>query len=173
MFNIMTVTKVGGALCGSLLVFLLLNWASEAIYSTAEGKGEAAKASYVIEVADAKTDTAATPKAPDFSAILASADVAKGAKIFNKCRACHRIKKGVNATGPSLYGVVGRKTGTEPGFSYSSAMAAHGGVWTPANLNIFLTKPKAFVPGTRMGFAGLKKIGDRANVIAFLQSVVK
>ncbi len=172
MFDTMTVTKVGGALCGALLVFLLINWAAEGVYSTEAGHGEHAEAAYVIEVAAAET-TATAADVRTIADVLATADAGKGEKVLSKCKACHKIEDGVNATGPSLYGVVTRKIGTEAGYSYSAAMAAHGGEWTPENLDHFLTKPKDFVPGTKMGFAGLKDIEDRANLIAYLQSIVK
>ena len=95
----------------------------------------------------------------------------KGAKVFKKCQACHKVEPGVNATGPSLYGVVGRQVASEAGFGYSDAMKAHGGDWTPEALNEFLHKPSAAAPGTAMSFAGLPKIGDRADVIAYLDSL--
>ncbi|MGV6850484.1 MAG: c-type cytochrome [Marinibacterium sp.] len=163
----MTGTKVAAALCGSLLVFLLAKWAAEEIYHVG-GHGEA---SYVIETGGGDDAGAAEDTGPTFEEVLASADVDKGAKVFKKCASCHKIEDGVNATGPSLYGVVGRAVGTEPGFGYSAPMAGHGGDWTPEALNVFLTNPKGEVPGTAMSFAGLKKITDRANVIAYLDSL--
>lgn len=170
MFDTMTVTKVGGALCGSLLVFLLINWAADGIYSTEAGHGEHAEAAYVIEVAAAETETA-TEDTKTIADVMLTADASKGEKTFGKCKACHKIEAGANATGPTLHNVVGRAVGTEAGYSFSAAMAGHGGDWTPENLDQFLANPKGFVPGTKMGFAGLKSIEDRANVIAYLQSV--
>mgnify|MGYP002631614519 CR=1 FL=1 len=173
MFDTMTVTKVGGALCGALLVFLLINWAADGIYSTEAGHGEHAEAAYMIEVASADAAPTEAAEMRTIADVLATADAGKGEKVFNKCKACHKIEDGVNATGPSLYGVVGRKSGTEAGYSYSEAMASKGSDWSLENLDHFLTKPKDFIPGTKMGFAGLKDIQDRANVIAYLQSIVK
>ena len=172
MFDTMTITKVGGALCGALLVFLLINWAADGIYSTGEGHAKDGEPSYVLEVAAATTAAPAADTKP-FSEYLASADVGKGEKIFKKCHACHKIEDGVNAVGPSLYGVVGRKVGTEAGYTYSEAVGTHGGVWTPENLDHFLTKPKSFIPGTKMGFAGIRDVQERADVVAYLESVVK
>ena len=102
---------------------------------------------------------------------MASADVGKGAKVFKKCSACHKIEDGVNSTGPSLYGVVGRPIASAAGFGYSASMADHGGDWTPEALNDFLTKPSDAIPGTSMSFSGLKKVGDRVNLIAYLDSL--
>jgi cytochrome c len=172
MFDTMTVTKVGGALCGALLVFLLINWAADGIYSTGGGHGDHAEAAYVIPVEDSgSADAGAKEDGPSFADLLASADAAKGEKVFGKCKACHKIGAGENATGPSLHAVVGRAIGTEAGFSYSGGMSGHGDNWTPENLDHFLTKPKDFVPGTKMSFAGLKKADDRANLIAYLQTL--
>ena len=97
--------------------------------------------------------------------------VEKGAKVFKKCSACHKLEDGANGTGPYLYGVVGRPIGSASGFGYSSAMAAKGGDWTPEALDAFLLKPSADIPGTSMSFAGLKKQGDRVNLIAYLDSL--
>lgn len=174
MFNTMTVTKAGGALCGALLIFLLMNWGANAIYGLGEGgHNEHANAAYVIDVPEAPASAsgaaaAVTPVAD----ILAGGDAGKGKKVFSKCKACHKIAKGKNAVGPSLYGVVGRDIGTEAGFTYSSTLTGLDGNWTPEKLFQFLAGPKAYAPGTKMGFAGLKKEKDRANVIAYLQSVV-
>ncbi len=108
------------------------------------------------------------------SPALAGGDAAKGEKVFRKCKACHSIEKGKNKVGPSLYGVVGRTAGSAPGYKYSKAMLAkkdEGLVWTEENLDKFLTKPRKFVPGTKMSFPGLKKAEQRADVIAYLKSV--
>jgi len=172
MFNTMAVTKVGGALAGALLVFLLINWAGDVIYSTESKHGASEEAAYVIDVPKAATETTTAAAGPSVAEMVASADIAKGQKVFSKCKACHKIKKGVNAIGPSLYGVVGRDRGTLAGFSYSNAMATKGGTWTVEDLSTFLTKPKKFVPGTKMGFGGIKKESQRVNLIAYLQSLV-
>ncbi len=173
MFDTMTVTKVGGALCGALLIFLLLNWAADGIYSTEAGHGDHAEAAYVIEVEgeSAEADHGDAAETVDVAALVAAGDVAKGAKLFGKCKACHKIDDGANATGPSLFGIVGKDVASVAGFKYSSPMAAVEGDWTVELLNTFLTKPKVMVPGTKMSFAGLKKDADRANLIAYLQTI--
>lgn len=162
----MTYTKVAAALCGSLLVFLLGKWAAESIYHVG-GHGEQA---YVIDTG--ATEVAeATQEEVSVEALMASADVEKGAKVFKKCSACHKLEAGANATGPYLFGVVGRDIGTANGFGYSSALAGHGGQWDHESLFGFLENPKGWAPGTSMGFAGLKSPGDRADVIAYLESI--
>ncbi|WP_028957105.1 cytochrome c family protein [Sulfitobacter sp. 20_GPM-1509m] len=165
MFDTMTTTKVAGALCGALLIFLLGKWAAEGLYDPAS-HGEAA---YVIEVADAGGD-AAPAEEVNFDELMANADVESGAKVFRKCSACHKLDD-TNGTGPHLDGLVGRDVGSVPGFSYSAAMAGHGGVWTPEEISHFIENPRGYISGTAMGFAGLKKPQDRADVIAYIQSV--
>lgn len=165
----MTATKAVAALCGALLVLLLGKWVAESIYHVG-GHGEQA---YVIEVAPAADGHGGGEAEVSFDELMAAADVDKGAKVFKKCAACHKLEDGANATGPYLFGVVNRPIGTAKGFGYSAPMAGHGGDWTPENLSEFLTKPSAYVSGTSMGFAGLKKVEDRVNVIAYLESLTK
>ncbi|WP_407494496.1 c-type cytochrome [Pseudooceanicola sp. MF1-13] len=171
MFDTMTLTKAGGAICGTLLVFLLGNWAAELLYTTetgGHGDEEIAQA-YVIETGEEDTG-AAEEEGPDFATLLASADVEAGSKVFGKCKACHKID-GSNATGPHLDGVVGRAVGTVDGFSYSGSMSAVWETWTPEALNAFLESPRNAAPGTKMSFAGLRKVEDRADLVAYLQSI--
>lgn len=172
MFDTMTVTKVGGALCGALLVFLLINWAADGVYSTEAGHGDHAEAAYVIEVEGADDHGATDGEAEkvDMAALVAAADVAKGEKVFGKCKACHKID-GKNTTGPHLDGVFGRKIASVEGFNFSGALSGIEGEWTIEHLNDFLTNPKAYAPGTKMSFAGLKSDNDRANLIAYLETL--
>lgn len=172
MFDTMTVTKVGGALCGALLVFLLINWAADGVYSTEAGHGDHAQAAYVIEVEGADDHGATDEEAEkvDMAALVAAADVAKGEKVFGKCKACHKID-GKNTTGPHLDGVFGRKIASVEGFNFSGALSGIEGEWTIEHLNDFLTNPKAYAPGTKMSFAGLKSDDDRANLIAYLETL--
>ncbi len=164
----MTFTKLAGGVCGSLLIFLLGKWAAEELYHVGgHGKGEQA---YVIDTG--QEEVAAVEEEVSFEVVLASADVGKGAGVFRKCSACHKVEAGANGTGPYLHGVVGRDIAADSvGFGYSGALAGIDGDWTPEALNAFLEKPKDWAPGTTMGFAGLKKIEDRANVIAYLDSL--
>lgn len=170
MSDTMTFTKIFGALCGSLLVFLLIDWAAGAIYLE-EGQGgddgETHQA-YVIDTGE--TQTASKAAGPSFEELYAKADIAKGEKIFGKCKACHKVD-GKNAVGPHLDGVVGRPVASVAGYSYDAALKGLGGDWTPDRLQQFLHSPKKFAPGTKMGFAGLPKAQDRADVIAYLASL--
>jgi cytochrome c len=99
----------------------------------------------------------------------AEGDAAAGEKVFNKCKTCHTLEAGQNKIGPSLAGVIGRAAGTAEGFAYSDAMKASGVTWTEENLAAYLAKPKDFIPGNKMTFAGLKKEADIANVIAYIK----
>lgn len=109
-------------------------------------------------------------KPVDINALIKTANFENGAKIFKKCASCHNADKGGgNKVGPNLFAVVGRKRASAPGFNYSEAMSKKGGSWTREDLNLFLTKPKDFVPGTKMGFAGLRKPQDRADIILYLE----
>ena len=108
----------------------------------------------------------------DVVSLLGKADAGKGAKVFGKCKACHTGEKGgKDRVGPNLWDVVGRAKGGHGGFGYSDALKSKGGEWTFADLGHFLESPKAFAPGTKMGFAGIKKPGELADLIAYLRSL--
>ena len=111
---------------------------------------------------------AATAVAVPAAAQMPAGNAAAGEKVFAQCKTCHVVEKGVNRVGPSLHGVVGRKSGTAPGFKYSAANLKSGVTWTAPVLFQYLEAPMKFMPGTKMAFAGLKKPQDRADVIAFL-----
>ena len=163
MFDTMTLTKIGGGLFGAWLILLLGKWGAEEIYH-AEMHGEA---SYVIEVASAEEEAPA--EQVDVAALMASADAGAGEAVFRRCSACHKLD-GTDGVGPHLNGVVGRDIASVGGFNYSAALAGLEGAWTPEELYAFLLNPKGYAPGTIMGFAGLKKPEEKANVIAYLQS---
>ena len=99
----------------------------------------------------------------------AAGDAATGAVLFNRCVICHSNTKGSpNRMGPNLFGVTGRKAGTAPGFSYSSAMKTSGIVWTPAKLDAYLAEPQKLVPGNNMPMAGVSSAQQRADIVAYL-----
>jgi cytochrome c len=104
------------------------------------------------------------------SSTAMAGDPALGEKVFKKCKACHVVDSDKNKTGPHLVNIMGRQAGSVEGFKkYSKAIKESGIVWDEATLDGFLEKPKAYLKGTRMAFAGLKKEEDRANVIAYLK----
>lgn len=132
------------------------------------------KRGFEIEIAvDGKAVVKKEEKPVDLASMMKTADFDRGAKIFKKCATCHTIGKGEAAkVGPNLYAVIGRKRASTA-FAYSEAMKAKGGAWDVESVNQFITKPKDFVPGTKMAFPGLKKPQDRADVILFLQKSAK
>lgn len=175
MFDTMTMTKVTGAVCGSLLVYLFAAWGAESLYhvgASGHGGEEIAQA-YTIDTGAEEATTETADAGPDFATVFASADAAAGEKVFAKCKSCHKID-GNNATGPHLNGIVNKAKAASAGFAYSETLAGMAGdVWSPENLNNFLENPKGYVPGTKMSFAGLPKVEDRANVIAYLATTTE
>jgi len=166
--------KIVGAVLFTLLVVMSLSIFSEAIYSPAVP----AKPGFVIEVAEEASEGGAAPAAaqdPPISGLLASANVQAGEAVAKKCAACHNFVEGAGAkVGPDLYNIVERPIGSVDGFKYSAPLqAAHGEgqKWTYEHLYHFLKNPKADMPGTAMGFAGLAKSEDRANLIAYLRTL--
>ena len=142
MFDTMTMTKVGGALCGSLLIFLLGAWAAEIVYHVGDdhsGYDDGHAQGYLIEVETEEVETVEEEEV-DVEILMASASAEDGADLWRNCRSCHALEPGVNGTGPSLYGVVGRAIGAEPGFAYSGALVAVADTWTEENLFYFLLK---------------------------------
>jgi len=175
MFDTMTMTKIVGGVGSTLLIFLLGSWAADTLYATGGGDhGETAMAEdgQTDDAAETHSEeTAAVEEGPSLEELMASADLAAGEKLFKKCKACHKLEDGVNATGPSLFGIVGRDVAAAAGFSYSGGMADLGGTWTPERMSEFLAKPKDMVPGTKMSFSGLKKPAQRADLIAYLATI--
>ena len=135
--------------------------------------GDLESNAYPIEVADTATgsEAQAAPAGPEpILALLASADLAAGEKLAKKCAACHVFEAGgANKTGPALWNIVNSDKGQAAGFGYSEALSGFGGAWDYSSLNQFLYKPKAYISGTKMNFAGLKKPQDRANLIAWMR----
>ena len=107
----------------------------------------------------------------DITKLLAMGDLAHGEKVFKKCSACHMIASdGKNMIGPNLWGVIGRQAGSIQDYKYSKAMVAYGKEWTFEEMNSYLIKPQAYIKGTKMAFAGLRKEKDRSSVILFMNS---
>jgi cytochrome c len=166
--------KIIGAILGTLLFVMGVGFLAEAIYHPIEGRG----AGYALpepETAEAGgTEAPAVAEVP-LAVLLASADATQGQAAVKKCQSCHNFGAGeANKTGPLLYGVVGRPEGSHEGFAYSEGMLEHnkaGDVWTYENLNAFITAPKAYVKGTKMSFAGVKDPAERANILAYLQTL--
>ncbi|MGB8312972.1 MAG: cytochrome c family protein [Aestuariivirga sp.] len=165
--------KIAGAVLATALVVFGLKELSSAVYHTDSPE----KPGYAIEVADAgatgNAQAATAAPAVALGTLLASADATKGAAGAKACAACHDFTKaGPNKTGPNLWDVVDRGIASHEGFSYSDGMKARSAdKWTYENLNAFITNPKVTTPGTKMGFAGVKKDQARADIIAYLASL--
>ena len=167
--------KFAGAVLFTLLVTLGVGILAEELFTPHHPE----KPGYEVAVAEDGApgeSEAASKEVVDLPTLLASADVTAGEAVTKKCRSCHTFEEGgKNGTGPHLWGVVGRVMGSVPDFGgYSDAMKEHdaaGETWTYEHLNEFLTSPKDFIKGTKMAFAGLKKSEDRANVLAYLQTL--
>tara|TARA_Y100000817_G_C16848556_1_gene541089 strand:- start:1577 stop:2125 length:549 start_codon:yes stop_codon:yes gene_type:complete len=107
----------------------------------------------------------------DIKQLLALGNVAHGEKVFKKCSACHMIvSDGKNMIGPNLWGVIGRQAAVISNYNYSKAMKDYGKEWSFEEMNAYLIKPQAYIKGTKMAFAGLRKEKDRASVILYMNS---
>ena len=170
--NSFEINKILGALLGTCLVLVAMHIASGAIFTPAAP----AKPGYEIEVKAEQPQGGAAPAAPAEVPIENAARQRLGrARRPNRqaMRKSATTSRRARATkiGPDLYGVVGRAVASEPGFNYSAPLKAKGGTWTFDALNKWLTKPSADVPGTAMTFAGLSNEKQRADVIAYLNTL--
>jgi cytochrome c len=169
--NSFEINKILGALLGTCLVLVATHIASGAIFAPETP----AKPGYIVEV-KAEASPGAAPAAPaeqPIEQVLASASADRGANVAKQCQACHNFQEGAGPKiGPDLYGVVDRPIASVQGFSYSAALKSkNSGKWDFDTLNKWLTKPSAFAPGTAMTFAGLSNEKQRADVIAYLDSL--
>jgi cytochrome c len=170
--NSFELNKIAGAVLGSALAIVAINEIANIAISPTVPETPA----YVIDTGVEESSSGATaeakPEGPSLAVLMASADESKGEKVFKKCGACHTTEEGgANKIGPNLHGILGKAKASAEGFSYSDALVELGGDWGFEELNAFLTKPKAYVKGTKMSFAGLKKDSDRADLIAYLRTL--
>jgi cytochrome c len=161
--NELEITKIVGAVCGSLLAFLAISTVSHMLFDT-----HSDVVAFSVEVeGDAPAEEPTEAEPVDVAMLVAGADPADGERVFRKCAACHKVD-GSDGVGPHLNGVVNREAHSVAGFNYSGALP--DGAWTVENLYAFLESPKDYAPGTSMSFAGLDKSEDRAAVIAYLEA---
>ena len=163
--------KIIGSVLGTVLFILVVRAVGEAIFFPEEPEEPAIKiAGTEAPPAEGAAPAAPAESLPDFAAAIPAADAMQGAMIAERCMVCHGWDKGGPAMiGPNLYGVVGRAKAAATDFDYSPALKEKGGNWSYEDLYHFLQQPAVFVPGTKMGFAGLPRTQDRLNLIAFLR----
>src|SRR3569833_2228752 len=162
--------KIMGAILGTCLVLLVTNFAAQAIFAPKPPEKPGFEIA-VKEAAPAGGPAKAAPEVP-IADLLKTASAEKGQAVSKKCAACHTFEKGgANKVGPNLFGIVGEPRGEGRGFNFSAGMKAKPGNWTVDDLNHFLKNPKGFIPGTAMGFAGLSKDSERADMIAYLETL--
>lgn len=165
--------KIAAAVLTAGVIAMFSGFAAELLYHPRQLEENV----YVVAVDDAAdaggTEAAAAPALEPIGPMLAAADPANGEKVAKKCTACHSFNEGgPTKVGPNLYDIVNRPITAYEGFAFSDALVAKADqVWDYENLNAFLHKPRDWAPGTKMSFAGLRKDGDRADIIAYMRGL--
>jgi cytochrome c len=167
------VNKIIASIIVAILVIVIISYAADIIMNI--NLDEKKDVAYKIDLpepnsskatATAQIETAIDP----ISALLMNSSIERGEKIYKKCGSCHNYEKGGgNKVGPNLWNIVNRSKASMDGFAYSDALAKSGGVWSYEELAAFVYKPKEYIIGTKMNFAGLKKAEDRADLVLFLR----
>jgi cytochrome c len=165
------VNKIIAVIIMAILIVTMISVIGDLIVNV---NGEKKQAAYKIDLPEVETDLSKTAKKGEFvepiSGLLMNASLEKGEKIFKKCGSCHNYKKGsANKVGPNLWNIINRPKASAEGFAYSKALIELGGEWTYEEIAGFLYKPKEYAKGTKMNFAGLKKVEDLSNLILFLR----
>ena len=159
--------KIGGAFLATILVIFVVGMFTDAV---TEAEVPEENAFGEIVVAALETGEAEEEVVLSLAERLAGGDIGRGERLSKKCIACHTMEAGgTNKIGPNLWGILGSSTAQDADFAYSAALADLGGDWGYAELDAFLENPKGSVPGTKMGFAGVRDGADRASVILFLR----
>ena len=179
----MELKKILGAIILAGFIALASGFVADILYSPKINSEDRGYSIAITEQAaptatsSASSDISTTP-APkesamvDLATLLKTADIVSGKKLSKKCAACHDLKPGgKNKVGPALFGIVGQPIAAKSDFKFSTAMSNKGGNWTNENLNEFIAKPKNFIKGTKMAFAGIKKPEKRADLIAYLNTL--
>ncbi len=167
------INKILASIIVAIIIFVIIGLVGNLVVKI--NYDEPQITAYKIDIpetsADSSTQTSANNgMVESISLLLAGASLEQGEKIFKKCGACHNYKKdGKSKIGPNLWDLINRQKASVSGFAYSKALSDYGGKWTYEELNGFLFKPKEYIEGTKMNFAGLKDVEDRADLILWLR----
>jgi len=166
------INKLIAAILLTVLIIIGIGKFADILFHVDKPKESAYKVEGLEAVATSENSAQVkTQEKVDIAQLLAMGDLNHGQKVFKKCSACHMIASdGKNMIGPNLWGVIGRKAGVIGDYKYSKAMIAYGKEWTFEEMNSYLIKPQAYIKGTKMAFAGLRKEKDRASVILYMNS---
>ncbi len=170
------VNKVAMAVLVAGVTAMSISLVVNSFYAGAQQHGKhhkEAKRGYQIEVTEVAADASSEPAKPvDIAAFFVGASIEKGTQLTKACAACHNFDDGgPNKVGPNLYGIVGAKTARKTDYSYSNALAGLNKTWDYQSLSEFLEKPRNYVEGTKMAYAGMKKPEDRASTLLYLRSL--
>lgn len=163
--------KIAGVVIGTILAVMVIGIIAESLFPK---HGEETEFAYPLDLASLGTGSGPAEEEPeiDLGTLLANASAEAGERIARRCVSCHTFEQGgANGTGPNLWGVVGADKASHAGFSYSAALSSMEGSWTYENLYAFVENPRGYAPGTTMSFAGLRGEEDRANLLAYLQTL--
>jgi len=167
--NAFEINKIIAAIILAVLLFFGVGKLGDFIFYVEKPKEPA----YTVEAPVVKVASAQTASSGDIDIekLLSLGTIKHGEKVFKKCIACHTIAKGgKNKIGPAIFGALGKKSGSVSNYKYSKALLTHGKTWGFEEINAFLTKPQAYIKGTKMAFGGISNEKDRASVILFMNS---
>ena len=164
--------KIIGAILLVALIVIGLGKFTDSLFNVEKPEQSAYKIEgFEAAISSSSKKEEKTMEQVDIAMLLATGDLTHGEKVFKKCSACHMIAAdGKNMIGPNLWGIIGRTAGSAADYKYSKAMVAYAKQWSFEEMNSYLIKPQAYIKGTKMAFAGLRKEKDRASVILYLNS---
>ena len=161
--------KIIASIIFTIVIIYFINKSADYIYQVKAPIDNSFKVE--TKTSEQKESLEKTNSETNINDLLAMGSIDHGKKVFGTCKSCHSIKKdGGNKIGPALWAVLGRPMGAVTDYKYSKALSAFGKNWNFETMNLFLIKPKAYIKGTKMSYAGLKKEKDRASVILYLNA---
>jgi len=167
------INKILASIIVAIIIFVIIGLVGNFVVKI--NYDESQITAYKIDIPEASADSSTQTSANNemveaISLLLAGASLEQGEKIFKKCGACHNYKKDSKSKiGPNLWNLINKQKASVSGFAYSKALSDYGGKWTFEELNGFLYKPKEYIQGTKMNFAGLNNVEDRADLILWLR----